>query len=150
MADNYVISIKNRENPGFVTIPTSVITNLLDDSEPNERLHAFFSSLESVPQTIHDKQHLLQIVNWQPEGGLPLTEMTKWLKLAKRVDALDEEKDGPFTLSQYQADLIWNRLKEEQFIYRGLLTGPFISFVLDFQEVTGRHFEDEDPTKEEG
>jgi len=89
------------------------------------------------------------IINWIPEGGQPLTEMSKWLKLAKRVGDLDDRPDGTFSLSQWHVDLIWERLLDPNFKLN-VLEPAFASFLLEFQSVTGKRFEEGEPDDDTG
>jgi len=75
---------------------------------------------------VHDKDWLEMIVNWVPAGdekkagGLSVTEQARWLELAMRVNRLDDNKTGKFTLSASQGDLIFKRLCDARFILTGL------------------------------
>lgn len=143
----YKLGLKKRPQKGFITVPIPMLLEMLGGAEEaaKDRLYTFFKDVGELDQFVHDKVHLMRIVNWQPdEKGIKMTEAAKWLKLAKRVDALNEEEEGGFTLSQFHVDLIWNRFKEEKFRV-GSIMGPFGDFILDFQAVTGKHFEEEDP-----
>lgn len=88
---------------------------------------------------VHDKAWLAHLVNWSPEGGMALTEQAPWLKLAVRVSALDEEREGPFTLSAAQAELLWKRMNDPKFKLGGL-ESAWAEFVLDFCKAAGKSF----------
>jgi hypothetical protein len=119
------------------------------DKEDKDGLWNFFASLAEEDEVfVHDRHWLEILINWVPEGGVPLTESAKWFKLADRVGDLDIEKEGPFTLSPYQVDLIWQRLINPLF-KMDRLPMPFVKFVQDFQQATGKHFPEEEPDAED-
>lgn len=144
-----ILNLKKRLQTTSLQVPLQSIQAALDQGEieGKETLWMFFNELSRVEPTVHDKNWLEMITNWiaVDEQGQPkpvsLTKQAKWFKLAERVFALDPDKEAKFTLSQFQADLIWSRLTNEEFtIVR--MPVPFISFVLEFQEAIGRQFPD--------
>ena len=142
------LKLKIRKTSGSISAPVPVMLALMDkptEEEAQDALWEYFAPLrETREPTIHDKTWLQSIIDWTPEGGLSISEMAKWFKLAERVNKLDEEKQKEFTFSQFQVDLIWSRLTNEQFkMVR--LDIAFVEFIKDFQAVTGKHFEQEEP-----
>lgn len=97
---------------------------------------------QSMVDYEHDLDFLKQIVNWVPVGGLPLTEMAKWLKIGVRIAELDTDKEYTINLTQRHVELIWERLTNPEFKLNAV-TPQFQAFILDFQVATGRHFPDE-------
>ncbi len=95
---------------------------------------------------VHDKHWLEMIINWVPAGRelpngrepglLPVTEMARWYKLAARVDALDNKREGTFTLSDTQARLVFERVTDKRFELTGL-TGIGL-FLTDFFTAYGK------------
>lgn len=142
------MKLKKRLTRETLTLPINVLKGFVDRDD-KEGLFNFFGSLANEDEIyVHDKHWLELLVNWMPEGGVALTESAKWFKLASRVADLDVEKEGNFTLSAYQADLVWQRLVNPQFKL-DRLPQPFIGFVQDFQEASGRHFPEEEPDGED-
>ena len=137
------IELKKRVSQGNLNIPATLLTEILSQENAVEQLKGMIGN-----NHVHDKNWLLQIINWTPQGGHPLSEAAKWFKLAKRIADLDEEKEGTFTLSDYQANLIWARLSNPQYKITGLPTA-FVDFVMEFQQASGRHFPEEEPDDKE-
>lgn len=138
------LKLKKRLTRETLNLPLFVIKGFVD-KEDKDGLFTFFASLANEDEIyVHDQHWLELLINWVPEGGVALTESAKWFKLASRVSDLDIEKEGNFTVSQYQIDLIWQRLINPQF-KMDRLPAPFVSFVLDFQSATGKHFPEEEP-----
>jgi len=144
----YKIKLKIRKTSSTISAPVPImlgILNLPNEEEAKEALWKYFAPVkETQKATTHDKQWLQSIVDWTPEGGLPLSEMAKWFKLAEHVSQIDEEKEKQFTFSQFQADLIWSRITNDKFKMLRLDVA-FLEFIKEFQAVTGRHFEQEEP-----
>lgn len=151
----YKLKIKRRDNPGQIIVKSDPIFKIIEGDKailkgltPQERLYEFFANLNpSEVEKISDISFLKQIINWAPQGGIALTEAAKWMPLAKRVNNLNEDKEGTLTLSQWQVDLIWSRLTNSE--YKVALTPQFTDFILEFQELTGKHFPEEDPGDED-
>ena len=128
-----------------------------------DRLWELFDNIKDAALPIHDKIWLETLVNWMPttrdmQGRMvpkpvPLTDKYKWIKLIQRVAELDEDREGPFTLSQLQADILWKRLVSKEFEIVNLPI-PFIEFLLDLQEAYGKQLPeieiDEEVTKPKG
>jgi len=130
-----------------ISIPLSLAKSLIE-KESKDELWDMFKNLVENDTKVSDVEWLKLIVNHVPKDGLPLTKMAKWLPLAERVNDLDENKEGTFTLSQFQSDLIWERLRSDKFILHKM-PSAFVSFILDFKKVTGKHFPDEEPEETE-
>jgi hypothetical protein len=142
----HTLHLKNRPGKNQIIIPLQQITDIVK-SEAKDDLFNVFKAL-TEDDIINDKHWLEFIVNWLPEGGLALCEQAKWFKLAKRVAELDDKKEGDFTISDFQATTIWNRLKDPKFILKGRMDSALVEFIMEFQEITGHHFDGEDPDKE--
>lgn len=141
---NTKLKLKKRVTRDTLNLPLFVIKGFVD-KEDKDGLWNFFSSLANEDEIyVHDRHWLELLINWMPEGGLALTESAKWFKLASRVSDLDTKKEGNFELSQYQIDLIWQRLINPQF-KMDRLPMPFVQFVQDFQTASGKHFPEEEP-----
>ena len=141
------LKIKKRDEKLNVSIPLSLAKAIIE-KESKDELRNIFKDLVENDTNVSDVEWLKLIVNHVPEGGLPLTKMAKWLPLAERVNDLDENKEGTFTLSQFQTDLIWERLRSDKFILHKM-PSAFVSFILDFKKTTGKHFSDEEPEEVE-
>jgi hypothetical protein len=143
-----ILKLKKRPTRETLNLPLFVIKGFVD-REDKDGLWNFFQSLANDDEVyVHDKHWLETLINWMPEGGVALTESAKWFKLADRVTDLDIEKEGTFNLSPYQTDLIWQRLIDPKF-KMDRLPMPFVRFVQDFQQATGRHFPEEEPDVED-
>jgi len=150
------LRLKNRKVGGTVTIDVARIRSIMErpEAEAKDLLYQMFENLKDVEGSIHDKKWLEEIVNYIPtdDQGRPqkvtLVEQAKWLRLAERVAKLDGEREGDFTLTDYQETIIWERLNSPDFKISGM-PQAFVSFVLDFLEATGRRFADMEPEKDE-
>jgi len=142
------LKLKKRDTNPVVTFPLLQLQELIESGNSVALMEFFTEAAKrNVREFVHDKAWLELLVNWVPEGGLPMTDVAKWFKLTAKVNDLDDTKEGTITLSDYQAGLIWGRLKNEKFrITR--ISSQFIAFIMDFQEASGKHFEDEEPDKE--
>lgn len=144
------LQLKNRKVNDSLTVSLRQIKEYLSVPELNaqELLYGFFKGLVDTDLKIHDKIWLLQIVNWTPEKGLPMIEIAKWMKLALRVDALKDGKEGQFTLSNSETKLVWSRLEDPA--YRRIGMSPaFMGFMLEFQDASNRWFEGLEPDEED-
>lgn len=135
------LQLKRRPRAGTVGINLAWITQVMQQS-PEAAKEALWNEfrpfVDGVKPTTHDKEWLETIVNWVPEGTpLKFTEMAPWLKLAARVARLDDQKEGQFTLSTGQAELIFNRLKDDRFTLKAM-TPAFAEFCLEFMAAYGR------------
>jgi hypothetical protein len=148
--------LKKREQGDDLTVSMRLIHNMVDrgELEAKERLWSFFKNISDTELFIHDKIFLTQIINWVPldeqgrQKGLPLTEQVRWIKLAQKINDIDDEEEGEIVLSNKDIELIWERINLKE--YRvGALTLPFIEFLLDFQEATNRYFPELEPEHEE-
>ena len=137
------LNLKKRPALRTIEVPIPIVKGLVEQDD-KDGLFEYFQSIAKQEFEVHDKQWLELIVNWVPEGGHALTESAKWFKLANRVAELDVEKEGDFTISPYQVDLIWNRLNNNKFTVERIPTA-FVGFITDFQDATGRHFPEEEP-----
>jgi hypothetical protein len=133
--------LRNRKSPD-IQVPVGVLKSVI--TQGKDALWNFFAPLEPEA-TVHDRQWLTMFVNWSPPGadgqqgkGLELTEIARWFKIAKKVGTLtDGSTEIVFTLSE--TDLLWERMQDKRFMLRNL-PSAFAEFMLDFLDVTGRHF----------
>jgi hypothetical protein len=135
------LNLKQRSTRDTLTLPFLLLKGIVERGD-KEALWRVFEGL-GEDTVVHDKHWLEVIINWTPDGGLPLTETAKWFKLADHVSELDVDREGEMTLSDYQVDLIWKRLTSPQF-KMDRLPLPFMGFVRDFQKATGRRFREEE------
>ena len=152
-----ILELKIRDRSDSVRIPIQLIVEWLklSEEEAKERLFTFFSPFEDGNAKIHDKVFLETTINWVPVDeqsgrarGLPLTEQVRWIKLAQKVNDIDEKEDGELVLSNKDIDLIWNRWQEPAFKIISLQPGV-IEFLMNFQKVTNRWFPDLEDEEEE-
>jgi hypothetical protein len=138
------LKLKNRpvENRAFLPMVALQEIFKAPEADAKDALYTLLEKISESPQSVHDKKHLLAIVNWQPKGGLSLSERAKWFKLVERVNALDDKKEGNFTLSTFQATLVCDRLKDDKFKLAGR---QFDEFAFGFMATGGFHFAEEDP-----
>lgn len=105
-------------------------------------LLAFLGALGERRSAVHDRNWLLELCSWTGRDGKSAKDTARWAVLIQRVDALDDTREGVFTLSDSQADLLWKRLNDPGFMI-GKLTPQFAGFMLDFGKAHGnRRFED--------
>lgn len=134
------LQLKRRPRTGTIGINIGWIMQVMQQppEQAKETLWNEFKPLSATPPTVHDKEWLELLVNWSPENAqLKFTELAPWLKLASRVAHLDDKREGEFTLSAAQAELIFNRLKDDRFTLRGM-TPAFADFCLEFMEAYGK------------
>lgn len=136
------VTLKKRRALDHILVPIDTIVPLVEKDD-KENLMNFFTGLAKQEWVVHDRRWLEHIINWVPEGGQPLTKAAMWFKLAARVAELDPEKEGGFTFSKFQADLIWTRLNNPQFVV-DRVPQAFRDFILDFQEASGMKFPEEE------
>ncbi len=139
-----VLQLKLRRTMDTIQVSTEMVSKIMDMSPAiaGRQLIKLFKSLDDV---VHDKRWLEMIINWSPQEGLPLTTMAPWLKLAQRVASLETNREGPFTLSDAQADLLYKRLGDSEFKINGL-NPALTDFLLMFYGTIGKH--PDDMTKE--
>ena len=150
------LKLKRRETGENIILSTAQFRAILalPEADAKDRLYELFEQLSETEATVHDKRWLEQIINFIPldrEGKpkrVPFTSQAKWLKLAERVVALDDQIEGTFTLSDYQETIMWERLNSDEFTITGM-PSAFVGFVLDFLDATGRRFADMEPEKDE-
>lgn len=146
----FTLKLKKRQNSGLLYLEHKTVKAMVErgEEQAKKELWDAFKNLANDDTVVHDKVWLENLANWMPEGGLKLTEVAKWMKLIKRINSLDDTREGDFTLSDFQADLLWGRMTDEKYKL-AILQSSFIEFISDFQEATGKHFPSEDPTKDE-
>lgn len=134
------IELKSRYLGSFIQVPIQMADGFLGIENDSERLTAYDRAFKQreLYQKVSDVHHLQRIVNWVPQGGLAFTEMAKWHKLAKRVADLDLKKEGPFTISSYELELIRSRLKDSRFtLMPSPDIQPYMEFMVELAEVLG-------------
>lgn len=142
----YTLKLINRPTTDIISMERSVLINLLNADEAARAKN--LEVITKIPAVRHDKVWLEMIVNWVPKEGLPLAVMGTWIKIAEKVAKIKTEGDYDLKLSEYQVGLIWSRINDNRFIITGAMEQAFWGFLADFQEMAGKHFETEDPSKE--
>ena len=151
------LELKLRKRSDSVRVPTELLINWfkLSDEDTKERLYTFFSPYLEGDAEIHDKVFLENIINWTPvdeqsgrQKGLPLTEQVRWIKLAQKIQAVDESEDGEIILANKDIDAIMKRIKDPAYKVVGL-SQPFTEFLTNFLKTTHQWFDDFDPSKDD-
>jgi hypothetical protein len=132
------IYLKNRETKGSIQVPFDLVKGIID-REDKDSLFDLLKNIADIEPTINDIHWLETIINWVPKEGAPVMQMAKWFALAKRVSKLEPDREGAFTLSMFETDLVWNRLSDEKFVVERM-PQQFIEFLVDFAEAAGRQF----------
>lgn len=128
--------LKKRREAGVLSVSIEALEAILARGNRDE----LWNMLAKEDWLVHDVKWFELIVNWAPpEGGVPMTEMAKWLPLARKVGRVNAADGATLRLTKVEADLIWSRLNDERFKLRSLSAG-FAEFVLEFCEVGGYHF----------
>lgn len=134
----YTLVLKNRKAADdMLSVKMADVLTILQSGD-KDGLWNLFNRVVSAANTIHDKEWLKMIVNWVPEGGLKLTDMARWMPLARRIDKLDETEQE-LILSQNTVNMLWDRLNDDNFKLNRM-DAAFVGFISEFQEVTGKHF----------
>ena len=150
------LKLKIRDRADSVRVPTQLIIEWLklSQDEAKDRLYTFFSPFEDGNVTIHDKSFLETTINWVPVDeqsgrakGLPLTEQVRWIKLAQKVNEIDEDKEGELILANKDIDLIWDRWNDKAFKMNSLQP-HVVELLMEFQEATNRWFPELEPEDE--
>ncbi|RJO64992.1 MAG: hypothetical protein C4540_02550 [Candidatus Omnitrophota bacterium] len=134
------IELKKRYLGNYLQVPVQLADGLVDIEADGERLAAYDRVFKQrdLFQQVSDVVHLQRIINWVPQGGLAFTEMAKWHKLAKRAGDLDPEKEGAFTISSYELELLRGRLKDARFtLMPSPDIQPYLEFMVELAEVLG-------------
>jgi hypothetical protein len=151
-----ILQLKKRKRSDIVRVPTALIIDWLGRSEEDAKdiMYTFFEPFEDADVYVHDKVYLENIINWVPVDeqsgrpkGLPLSEQVRWIKLAEKVDAVDEDQDGEIELTSKDMKAIFDRISSKEYKV-GALTKPFIAFLMNYQETTGDWFEELEPEAE--
>jgi len=138
------LQLKLREVRESLILDVSVARRLaiLVQAKDASGLLAFVGALGEKKQFIHDRHWLLELCSWAGREGKSAKDLARWAMLIQRVDSLDDTREGVFTLSDSQADMLWKRLNDKDFVL-GKLTPQFAGFMLDFGKAHGnRRFED--------
>ena len=151
------LELKIRDRSDSVRIPIRLVVEWLklSEEEAKESLYNFFRPFEDGNAKIHDKVFLETTINWVPideqsgrAKGLPLAEQVRWIRLAQKVNDIDEKEDGELILSNKDIELIWNRWKDNAFKIVSLQPNV-IEFLMKFQKVTNRWFPEFESGKDE-
>ncbi len=134
------LELRRRISYNTVEIDIEMVSKILNLTEETagKQFVQLFSNLEN---SINDKKWLELIFNWSPTEGLSIITIAPWLGLASRVLELDTNYEGPFILSDAQAELIYKRLSNPEFKVNGI-NPALAGFLLDFYEAIGKHPED--------
>ena len=147
------IKLKLRKRTDMLTVPAQLIVEFMKFPEETakERLFRFFEPLQNGNVKTHDKEFLETTINWVPVDeqsgrakGLPMTEQVRWIKLAQKVNEIDDKEEGELVLSNKDIDLIWERWNDRTFKINAL-PQSVIEFLMEFQETTNRWFPDLEP-----
>jgi hypothetical protein len=139
MANNIVLQLKQRKVNGMVNVPLAALKAIMA-TKSKDRLWEMFENIDAMNQTVHDKAWLEQIGNWAPEGGIPLKDLGPWIGLRTRIDRLDDQREGPFTLSAKQDEILWKRLTDPAFKLTNL-NPQMAEFLMEYVRVSGHSFE---------
>ena len=134
--------LKARDDTVIVSIPLVGLRTALEmgQTEGAPIIWDQLVKFRDIPARRHDREWLALIVNWvDSDKGLPLTETAKWFRLARKVGELSDDSES-ITLTLTEVDLIWSRMQDSRFVVRGTLPIPFVEFLLDFCDATGRQF----------
>lgn len=117
-----------------------------DEIDFEQRVDWLLRTVVQIPlEAVHDKRWLETIVNYVPrkDDGTPipqtLTKQAEWLRLAQRVNNLDDTREGTFQLSTTDVERIWRRLTDEKFTHTNFPLS-FQEFILEFCEKAGKRF----------
>jgi len=133
------LALKKRDNGNNIILPMDEIRQIFASGDLEAVKNQLYKDLSFIAKLeqgyIHDRIHLAMVCNWVPEGGVVLTMMADWLKLARKVNHITDD-NTELNLSRFQADLIWKRLVSNNFkVQRADPT--FFDFVLDFMDAIG-------------
>ena len=153
-----ILKLKLRDRSDIIRIPTNTVIEWLeldDEEEIKQRLYDYFSPIKKDKAKVHDKVFLENIINWTPvdektgrQKGLSLTELSRWIRLARKVNAIDQSKDGTISLANKDITMIMERLKAPGYKMTGL-TQHFTEFLTNFLKTTHQWFDDFDPSKDD-
>ena len=147
------LELKIRTRSKSVRVEISKILEWLDSSEEDAKqlMYDYFSPMTEENAQVHDKVFLQGIINWVPVDeksgrpkGLLFTDRVQWIPLTRKVNAVDESKEGTILLTNKDIDLIMHRLKSKQYKTIGF-SEPFTDFLINFLEQTGKWFDGFDP-----
>ena len=138
-----------REREGRAGDMLLVPLEIVKAAETPETLWEIFKGVRTDgTEKRHDKEHLLVVINWVPQNGIPLSEQVKWLDLARRVNHLKGTDGEELVLYGWEVEMLWKRMSDGAFKMRNFSV-PFLEFVVDFCEATGRQFKDLPEVEEE-
>ena len=134
----FTLKLKIRKGDNRVTMSHDQLVEVMahpDEKGAQKALWAFMKKVLVTDIYVLDKNWLLNIVNWQPKGGQATNVTALWFNLIMIVNEIDEKIEGTLEINQFQAGLIQERLKLDEFIAG---TEPqWIGFLLDFKKATG-------------
>jgi len=140
--DKITLILKMRPNGNNVIVPAELLKTIYTYEDETIAKNTLWNQLKPFAEsgTVHDKFWLTMIIDWTPQQGIPLTEMAKWLPLAKKVNAIDDMQDNVgIDITQKELDYIWGRMKNPAFTAR--TSAPLLGFIEEFLTVTGLSFE---------
>ena len=115
--------LRFRRNSGDAFLSIDAIRDIVSAKSPAsmEILWNTVAALAGSP--VHDREFLAMIINWVPRDGIPIMQLSKWISLGDRIDAL-EPVEGTFRLTDKDVKLITERLQNPDF--RLVSAGPAI------------------------
>lgn len=117
---------------GTLSLPIAAVKSILEEKTGGkDKLWDFFAALDKIPSTIHDKEWLELLAGFVPEGGVPVKDQAPWAMLALRIDRLDPEREGNFTLKTAEVDLVKKRLQSDSFKHARQSNLCWIGFYVD-------------------
>lgn len=152
----YTLELKRRKGDNRAIVPLDVIKAIMNRPNPEiakQELWNFFEPVKEADVYTHDKVWIKKLIDWQPPGGLALSTIAEWFPLIANFKEIDDSKDCDFEITKFQAGLLWDRLKNDEFIPFPQIPGQplpevsvtFIEFVMYLQEIGGFHFGKEEP-----
>lgn len=147
--------LKARDNKREAILTPENVAAIVAQNNPQaayQWLSDMLNQMMMFPEKVHDVEHLTWLVNWGIQTQKPYVEQQKYDRIAARIGAVDETRgDCEFTFTDYQAQLIYDRLKDESFTAPNRL---FYEWARDFRdalrEQKGTMFETLDPGGDEG
>lgn len=154
--NDITLELKRRKGDNRVILPLDVIKALMRNPNPEvakQELWNYFEPALDTDVYTHDKLWLKKLIDWQPPGGLALSDIAEWFPFIANFKKINDKEDCDFVLTPFQAGLLWDRLKNDKFIPFPPIPGQpppevsvtFVEFVMYFTEICGYHFEKEEP-----
>ena len=147
--------LRNRINKNYMTIPAEIVNAVVDENvSKNIAKEALYNHLKNNIRLgsihTHDKIWLTTIMNWtEPNAGLDIMSVAKWIDFAKRIDKIDETKDDEqFDFSDEEVEMIFSKLRNPEFRVVHVTTS-LLYFLEDLQDATGMKIDDGKKKKRE-